>query len=134
MSVFYRLGGQPPPHARERTKGFRRGLVALLSHGHKLVPLRGRAARKLLPFHVPRPRAQPLGGGEYLALAVAGVEGVHGGVQARLFGWRGSVEEVGLVRRAGLFESEEHDDLREHNGSLPAIEDLFYCLRWCVLW
>ena len=67
--------------------------------------------------------------GEYLALAVAGVEGVHGGVQARLLGWRGVVEEVCLVRRAGLFKAEEHDDLREHNGSLPAVErggrDLF---------
>ncbi len=47
--------------------------------------------------------------GEHLALAVAGVEGVHGGVQARLLGWRGVVEEIGLVRRAGLFEAEEHD-------------------------
>ena len=34
--------------------------------------------------------------GEHLALAVAGVEGVHGGVQARFLGWRGVVEEVGL--------------------------------------
>ena len=58
---------------------------------------------------MPRLRADPLGGGEYLSLAEARVEGVHGGVQARLFGWRGSVEEVGLVRRAGLFEAEEHD-------------------------
>ena len=49
----------------------------------------------------------------------------HGGVQTRLLCWRGVVEEVGLTRRAGLFEAEEHDDLREYNGSLPAIEDLF---------
>ena len=60
VSGFYRLGGQPPPHARERTKGFRRGLVALLTHAHKLVPPRGRAARKLLPLHVPRPCAETL--------------------------------------------------------------------------
>ncbi len=58
---------------------------------------------------MPRLRADSLGGGEYLSLAEARVEGVHGGVQARLLGWRRSVEEVGLVRRAGLFEAEEHD-------------------------
>ena len=78
-------------------------------HRHQLVPPRCGATRKFLPLHVPRLRADSLGGGEYLSLAEARVEGVHGGVQARLLGWRRSVEEVGLVRRAGLFEAEEHD-------------------------
>ena len=83
--------------------------VERLSHRHQLVPPRCGTAGELLPLHVPRSCTEPLGGGEDLALAVAGVEGVHGGVQARLLGWRRSVEEVGLVRRAGLFEAEEHD-------------------------
>ena len=86
--------------------------------------LRVTAAQAGLAIRASQAERKRAPSGEYLALAVAGVEGVHGGVQARLLGWRGVVEEVGLVRRAGLFEAEEHDDLREHNGSLPAIEDL----------
>ena len=47
--------------------------------------------------------------GEHLAFAEAGVDRVNGGVQARAFSWWCFLEEVGLPRDTGLFQSEEHD-------------------------
>ena len=56
-------------------------LEGRLPHGHQLVPARRWPLGELRPLHLPRPLANALGGGEYLSLAVAGVERIHGLVQ-----------------------------------------------------
>ena len=79
-----------------------------LPDDQELVPVGGGAGREFPAFHLPG-LCNALGGGEDLALAVAGVQGVHGLVELRGTGGLGGGEEIALTGRTGVFQPEEHD-------------------------
>ena len=74
----------------------------------ELVPVGGGAGREFSALHPPG-FFDALGGGEDLALAVAGVQGVHGLIELRGTDRLGGSEEIALSGRTGAFQPEEHD-------------------------
>ena len=81
-----------------------------LPDDEELVPVGGGAGREFTAFHLPG-LCDALGGGEDLAPAVAGVQGVHGLVELRGTGGLGVVffglERAGAPRQGDLFAAAE---------------------------